>query len=172
MKLPMVSTAKWYGEVIAHLKTDCSRLRKAQMMRIGGLTRHGCEATNFRCALSRRRLGSAIASWLLSILAGVSAGGQTSEAAPPHCLLLRLLDHAGAARSKTLDVAARSSATDAGSASCRRDANRDEGALLPLKAAAWVNAQGHAACPCGKAQGQRAYRMLQGPAWWRPFQPL
>src|SRR5262245_23293126 len=28
----------------------------------------GCEATNFRCTSSRRRLGSAIASWLLSIL--------------------------------------------------------------------------------------------------------
>jgi hypothetical protein len=37
MKLPMVSTAKWYGEFIAHLKTHCSRLRKAQMMWIGGL---------------------------------------------------------------------------------------------------------------------------------------
>ena len=34
MKLPMVSPAKWYGEFIAHLETNCPRLRKAQVMRI------------------------------------------------------------------------------------------------------------------------------------------
>src|SRR5262245_63637562 len=34
MKLPMVSTTKWHGKFIAHLQTHCSRLRKAQMMRI------------------------------------------------------------------------------------------------------------------------------------------
>src|SRR5262245_61067147 len=38
MKLPMVSTTKWHGKFIADLETDGSRLRKAQMMRIGGLS--------------------------------------------------------------------------------------------------------------------------------------
>ena len=32
---------------------------------------HGCDAMNFRCALSRSRLGSAMASWLLSIRPGI-----------------------------------------------------------------------------------------------------
>ena len=41
--------------------------------------RHGCEATNFRCALSRRRLGSPITSWLLSILPESKLDGAGGE---------------------------------------------------------------------------------------------
>jgi len=35
--LSMVSTAERNGELIAHLAAQCSRLRKAEMMRIGRL---------------------------------------------------------------------------------------------------------------------------------------
>ena len=65
MQLPVMTTAEGYREFIADLQPDCSRLRKTQVMRIGRRrphTRHGCEATNFRCALSRSRLGWAMAS--------------------------------------------------------------------------------------------------------------
>ncbi len=37
MQLPVMSTAKGDGEFIADLETDRSRLRKAQVMRIGRL---------------------------------------------------------------------------------------------------------------------------------------
>lgn len=77
VKLPMVPAAQRHRKFIADFKTDGSRLRKPQMMRIGGCrpqTRHGCEATNFKWTLSRSRLGSAIASWLLSILPRIGSG--------------------------------------------------------------------------------------------------
>ena len=37
MHLSMMPTAERHGELITNLKTDCPRLRKAQMMRIGRL---------------------------------------------------------------------------------------------------------------------------------------
>ena len=37
MKLPMMPAAKRNGELIADLETDCPRLRKTQMMRVGWL---------------------------------------------------------------------------------------------------------------------------------------
>ena len=63
MQLPVMAAAERHRELIADFETDCSGLGKAQVMRIAGCrpqTRHGCEATNFRCALSRSRLGSAM----------------------------------------------------------------------------------------------------------------
>jgi hypothetical protein len=55
-------------------------------------TRHGCEATNFRWALSRRRFGSAMTSSLLSTLPEGKAA-QASRPAPSHRLWLRLPCH-------------------------------------------------------------------------------
>jgi hypothetical protein len=37
MQLPMMPTAKRYGEFIADFETDCLRLRKSQVMGIAGL---------------------------------------------------------------------------------------------------------------------------------------
>ena len=77
MQLSVMAAAQRYGELITHLETDRPRLRKPQVMGSDGCrpqTRQGWEATNFRCALSRRRFGSAMASWLLSILAGNEVG--------------------------------------------------------------------------------------------------
>ena len=77
MELPVMAATEWNREFIADFETDGLRLCKAQMMRIAGCrpqTRQGCEATNFRWALSRKRLGSAIASWLLSILPEIELG--------------------------------------------------------------------------------------------------
>ena len=63
MQLPVMPAAEWHRELIAHFETDCPGLGKPQVMWIAGCRpqiRHGCEATNFRCALSRSRLGSAM----------------------------------------------------------------------------------------------------------------
>src|SRR5262245_36207180 len=51
--------------------------------------RQGCEATNFRCALSRSRLGSAKASSLLSILV-VAAGAPETWLGATEALCLRV----------------------------------------------------------------------------------
>jgi hypothetical protein len=37
MKLPVMASAEWHGELIADFKADGSRLSKPQMMRIGRL---------------------------------------------------------------------------------------------------------------------------------------
>jgi len=58
MKLPVIASAEWRCELIADFKADGSRLSKPQMMRVARLPtqiRHGCEATNFRWTLSRKR---------------------------------------------------------------------------------------------------------------------
>ena len=50
----MMAATERDGELIADLKAQGPRLRKLQMMRIrrlGPQMRHGCAATNFRCAL-------------------------------------------------------------------------------------------------------------------------
>jgi len=58
MKLSVIASAEWHCELIAAFKADGSRLSKPQMMRVARLPtqiRHGCEATNFRWTLSRKR---------------------------------------------------------------------------------------------------------------------
>ena len=70
MQLAVMAAAERDCELVTHFETDRSWLRKTQMMRIGRLPsadQTRCAATNFRCALSRNRLGSAIMSRLLSI---------------------------------------------------------------------------------------------------------
>ena len=77
MQLLVMTAAEGNGELVADFKSDSSRLRKPKVMRGGGCRpqmRQGCDATNFRCALSRRRLGSAMARTLLSIRPGMRSG--------------------------------------------------------------------------------------------------
>lgn len=37
VQLPMMPSTKWHSELIAHFESNCSRLRKSKMMRIGWL---------------------------------------------------------------------------------------------------------------------------------------
>src|SRR4029453_6177925 len=37
VQLPMMHAAEWYSELITDFETNCPRLRKPQVMRIGGL---------------------------------------------------------------------------------------------------------------------------------------
>jgi hypothetical protein len=79
----MMAAAEWYRKLITDFEAYRSGLRKAQMCGSDGCrpqTEHGCNATNFRCALLRIRLGSAMASALLAILSGAETGANGGAA--------------------------------------------------------------------------------------------
>ena len=77
MKLPMMPATERHRKFVADLKTHGSRFEQtaddAGSLGCRPQTRQGWDATNFRCALSRSRLGLAIVSWLLSIRDGTKA---------------------------------------------------------------------------------------------------
>jgi hypothetical protein len=83
MQLPMTAPARWYREIVTDFDAIAFGSAKRRWCRSQGFrphTRHGWEATNRRCFLSRRRFGSASASALLSILPGEgvrTAGGNS-----------------------------------------------------------------------------------------------
>ena len=92
-------------------------------------TRQGCEATNFRWALSRNRFGSAIASWLLSIWScfGSSAAVRCERGCCCACLVCHWFVLWKELFARSCGAVGRSSAMDAGSAWCHRDASQSAG---------------------------------------------
>src|SRR5215831_1755369 len=162
MQLPMVSTAKWHGKFIAHLQTHCSRLRKAQMVRIGGLSpahQTRLRRHEFQVRLVAQPLGFGDGEFALVDFESRCQGRR-------HCLVFRC---AGLITAKEIGRRALMSPPVV----VRRPRNRRCVVGMESDTKRWSRGGRlqrwrrlkDASCPCGRAQAQTVCRMSPALVW-------